>query len=733
MASRARRSKHGTRRGPLAKVGAVVAVIAGLLVVGCVATFAICTVWLQDLPDYTDASAYNYAEKTTVYANDGKTLLAEFYLENRDPVSLDEVSEYVIKGTIATEDERYYDHNGVDLQGIARALWVNITGMGHEGASTITQQFVRNTILADEMNESTLERKVREAYIAIKLEELYSKEEILQMYLNTINYGQGAYGIEAASHLYYSKSSKDLTIAQAATLIGIPQSPTHNNPITDPERCKKRRNTVLDRMLSNEVITQEEHDAAQAEDLNLKVAKESSSDGIYKYDYFTSYVRDTLLEEYSTEEVFQGGLTVITTLDVDMQRAAEAAAEAKYQNIANNLELALVAVDPETGFIKALIGGKDYRSDQYNLATQAQRQPGSSFKTFTLLAALDQGISPQTNLDCSSSVNIDGWKVSNYGGTNYGTRTIESAFAVSSNTGFAELVDEVGPAKVVDMAKKCGINESELSAVPSITLGAEEVTVREMAQAYATIANGGTYHEAVCIQEIKDSSGATIYRADTTGEKVLETSLTQAATEVMEGVVTHGTASRAGLSSGQDVAGKTGTSQKYRDKWFCGITPQLAVAIWIGGREEVTMSSAVRCDDVFSAFVGEVLDEQPIEEFPSTDEKLEYTTYDIGYGSGSSGRYSSGNDYSSTRKKPQSSGSGYGSSDTDEDSGDSGDDEPSTPSTGGSSGGSSGGNTGGSAGGDPGGSTGGNTGGPSSGGDAGGDSGDPGGDAGEGD
>lgn len=727
MASRARRSKHGARRGPLAKVGAVVAIIAGLLVVGCVATFAICTVWLQDLPDYTDASAYNYAEKTSVYANDGKTLLAEFYLENRDPVSLDEVSDYAVKGTIATEDERFYEHNGVDLQGIARAVWVNVTGMGHEGASTITQQFVRNTILADEMNESTLERKVREAYIAIKLEEIYSKDEILQMYLNTINYGQGAYGIEAASRLYYSKGAKDLTIAEAATLIGIPQSPTHNNPINDAERCKKRRNTVLDRMLSNNVITQEEHDAAQAEDLNLKIAKQSSSDGIYKYDYFTSYVRDTLLEEYSTEEVFQGGLTVITTLDVDTQRAAEAAAEAKYRNIASNLELALVAVDPDTGFIKALIGGKDYHDDQYNLATQAQRQPGSSFKTFTLLAALNEGISPQTNLDCSSSVDIDGWKVSNYGGANYGTRTMASAFAVSSNTGFAELVDEVGASKVVDMAKKCGINKSGLDAVPSITLGTEEVTVREMAQAYATVANGGTYHEAVCIQEIKDSSDVTIYRADTTGEKVLDTSLTQAATEVMKGVVTHGTAGRAGLSSGQEVAGKTGTSQKYRDKWFCGITPQLSVAIWIGGREEVTMSSAVRCDDVFSNFVGEVLDEQPIEEFPTTAEKLEYTTYDIGYGSGSSGRYSSDDDDSDSNQKPKATKPESNASDPEEDSGASDDDSEGTGPEG-----SQGGTSGGGAGGDPGGDTG-ESGGGTSGGDAGGDSGGTGGDAGEGD
>lgn len=632
-ARRTRRAAHGGR-GRI-RLSTVLAGIAGLFIVGCIAVVGVCFAWLQDLPDYTDASAYNYSEKTEVYASDGTTLLAEFYLENREPIDLDAMGTYVTEGTIATEDERFYQHNGVDILGILRAVWVNVTGTGYEGASTITQQFVRNTILADEATESTLKRKVREAYIAIKLEEIYSKDEILQMYLNTINYGQGAYGIEAAAQLYYSKNASELIIAQAATLIGIPQSPTYNNPIDNPENCLQRRNTVLQRMLSNNVITQEEYDAAVAEDLNLTVSESESNDGIYQYEYFTSYVRQTLLEEYSTEEVFQGGLTVITTLDVDAQEAAEAAAEAKLESLDDELELALVAVDPDTGYIKALIGGRDYDTDQYNLATQATRQPGSSFKTFTLLAALNQGISPLANISCPSTITIDGWEVENYGGTNYGTRTIASAFAVSSNTAFAQLVTEVGADAVVEMANTCGI-EQELYAYPSITLGAQEVTVREMAQAYATIANGGTYREAVCIQEIRDSSGETIFTADTTGEKVLDTALTQAATEVMEGVVTSGTGRAAALSNGQDVAGKTGTSENWRDKWFCGITPQMSVAIWIGGRNEVSMSSSIAATDVFADFMNEVLEGQEIEEFPTSDEELEYTTTDLGEGYGSS-------------------------------------------------------------------------------------------------
>lgn len=637
MVSRARRSRHAARKERAGfRLGIVGIIIAAILGLGCLGTVGLCVAWLQDLPDYTDASAYNVAEKTKVYASDGTTLLAELYLENRDPIELSEMGDYVTKGTVATEDERFYEHNGVDLWGIARAVWVNVTGTGHEGASTITQQFVRNTILADEMQESTLKRKVREAYIAIQLEQMYSKEEILQMYLNTINYGQGAYGIQAAAELYFSKNAKDLTIAEAATLIGIPQAPTYNNPIDNPDNCLERRNLVLDRMLTNGVITQEEHDAAQAEPISLNVTMSDSNDGLYKYKYFTSYVRDTLLQDYSSDEVFKGGLNVITTLDVDTQKAAEEAADAKLSGLPDNLELAMVAVDPDTGYIKAMVGGRDYDNDEFNLATQAKRQPGSSFKTFTLLAALNDGVSPETNLNCTSHVNIDGWEVENYGGSNYGTRSIASAFAVSSNTGFAELCTEIGPSKVVEMANTCGI-EQELQAYPSITLGAQEVTVREMAQAYATIANGGTKHEAVCIQSITDASGNTIYTADTTGEKVLDTSLTQAATEVMEGVITNGTGRGAAISNGQPAAGKTGTSENWRDKWFCGITPQMSVAIWIGGREEVRMPSYIAADDVFGDFMSTILEGEPIEQFPTSDEKLEYTQHDFGHGEGTEG------------------------------------------------------------------------------------------------
>lgn len=637
MSVRTRKKRaHRKKRQPLSKAMLALVIVLVIFGAGGVAVAAAAAVWLQDLPDYKDSSAFNYAQKTSVYANDGTTLLAEFYVENRDPIELSEMSDYVLEGTVATEDERFYEHDGVDMLGIARAIVVNLTGTGREGASTITQQFVRNTVLADEANESTIKRKVREAYISLELEKMFSKDEILQMYLNTINYGQGAYGIEAASQLYFSKPAKDLTLPEAATLIGIPQSPTYNNPVDNPENCLARRNLVLDRMLSNNYITQEEHDEAQQTPLTLNITREEETNGIMKYDYFTSYVRDTLLQDYSVNEVFKGGLNVKTTLDPHVQDLAEEAVNRKLDSLPENLECALVAIDPDTGFIQAMVGGRDYKTNEFNLATQAKRQAGSSFKTFTLLAALDEGYSPETNLNCTSKVKIGNWDVANYGNANYGTRSIESAFAVSSNTGFAELCTEIGPDKVADMAHKCGI-ESDLESVPSITLGVEEVSVLEMAQAYATIANGGTLHKANCIEEIKDSSGQVIYHADTRGDKVLNTDLTQAAVEVMEGVVQKGTGRNAALYNGQPVGGKTGTSEDYRDKWFCGITPQISVAIWIGDRNEKSMPTWVACDSIFGDFVNKLLRGQDKEEFPKGAGTIKFTKTDISHGSGTDG------------------------------------------------------------------------------------------------
>ena len=588
--------------------------------------------WLEDLPSIENSDAFNYAEKTRVYAADQQTLLAELYLENREPVSIDQVSPYVLKGTVDTEDVRFYEHNGVDPQGIVRALWVNLRGGELEGASTITQQFVRATLLSNEANEISVKRKIREAQLAIDLEKIYSKDQILMMYLNTINYGDGCWGIEAAAKNYFQKPSSDLTLAEAATLVGIPQSPNYLNPKTNPDSCKDRRNLVLSRMLENGDITQDDYNAAVVEDLGLNPAPPDDFQGIYNFPYFTSYVREQLLQQFSNADVFKGGLTVYTTISPDLQAKAEEAAAQQYAIMDDDLEVSLTAVDPNTGYILAMVGGKNYEADQFNLATQAHRHAGSSFKPFTLVSALEQGINPQTKIDCSSPVTINGWRVENYNGASYGVQTIQNATAISSNTGYARLEQELSSTSldVYQTARRMGIVSVDPEAVSedgtvvaeSIVLGAYGVNTLEMANAYATLATNGIKRDAVAVTMVKDRSGNVIYQHQDAPEQVITPEVAYAATRVLTTVFgSGGTAAGAGLWSGQPVAGKTGTSEEWRDSWLCGYAPQLACAVWIGSpQEERTMPEWLNCNSVWHNFMTAALDGQDIVNFTTADD-----------------------------------------------------------------------------------------------------------------
>lgn len=729
MASRSIKNRPSAKKKhPKIGLLVVVTVLAAVVVAGGVGIYALGSSWLQDLPDYEDADAFNTSLPSEMYADDNATLLAKFQLENREPVELNQISSYVIKGTIATEDERFYDHGGFDLWGIMRAAFVTLTGSGREGASTITQQFVRNTILSSEMNDISIKRKVREMYLSVKLEEKYSKDEILRMYLNTINYGSGAYGIQAASQRYFSKDATDLTLAEAALLIGIPQSPTYNNPVDNKENSLARRNLVLDRMLSNGYITQEEHDAAQNEDIVL-VQNIPTNDGILKYPYFTSYAREQLKNEFglSDAEILQGGLRIRTTINPMAQQAAEAAAANKESQVDDVFEVALAAVEPGTGYIKALVGGKDYYTYQVNMATGTGglgRMPGSSFKTFTLVSSIEKGISPQTMIDCSATAQFPGWSVENINKTNYGTRSIARAFAVSSNTGFARLFLSLEPETVIDTAKRMGIT-SDLQPQATLALGSEAVTPLEMAEAYATLADGGMHYEATPIIEVYDRNGnLKVDNTNPEGTQEVSPEVAHAAVEVMRGVIqtSEGTGHDAALPSGQVVAGKTGTSEEYKDSWFCGITPQMSVALWLGDRRDYngddpcrSLPTSVTVASAFRDFMSEVLSGQPLEDFPTaadpayqtyTDAKYNIGGYGYSSGSGSSSSSNSGNSGSTNdgTSSGNSAGTGNGSS-----SGGTtgGTDTPGGGSTGGGTGGTDPG-TGGGTGTDPG--TGGGTG-----------------------
>ena len=648
----------------------VLIVLAGiaLAIFGCYQGFmALVDEWCSDLPSVEDTNALETSEQSTIVAADydpdtGEgTILAELYLENRDPLdSLDEISTYVVEGTVATEDERFYQHNGVDIQGIIRAVFVNLAG-GQEGASTITQQLVRNTLLSDEATEISIKRKVREIELAVEMEKVYSKDEILLMYLNTINYGDGCYGIQAAAEHYFGVDASELTIAQAATLIGIPNSPSTYNPYVDADACLERRNVVLARMLSNGVITQEEYEEAIAEDLGVleESTDEEDSNGIYRYEYFTTYVRSLLLASedeggwgLSTSDLFEGGLTIVTIIDPTMQEYAEEAVATQYASgtVGDSQEFALTLVDPNTGYIKAMIGGEDFDENQFNIATSSTgRAIGSTAKAFTLAVAIEQGIDPETTMmNCDASVEVtldDGTthEVNNFGNADYGTLSIADMTAVSSNTGYVRLSvidsDESGvtPSLIVEMQERLGLTQADLDGTPKLpavattTLGVGQANTTEMASAYGTFATGGVYREATPIIKVLDSDGNTIgsdYSSGVEGEEVLSAEVSYAVTQVLESVITSGTAKAAALSSGQEAAGKTGTTDDWHDLWFVGYTPQLSCAVWTGDRSnENTYYSSTWCQEIWRDLISSCLDGQSLEEFEEADSP----TYDSDY------------------------------------------------------------------------------------------------------
>lgn len=674
--------------------------------------------WLQDLPDFDSPDAYLVSEPTTVYDADGN-VIAEFMAENRRNVTLDEISPYVLTGTVDTEDIRFYQHNGVDPQGIARAALVTLLG-GSEGASTIDQQLVRNTVLSDEQFDRTIKRKVREAYIAVEMEKKYSKDQILNMYLNTIYYGNGAYGIEAAAKTYFDTSAKDLTLAQAALLVGIPNSPTMYDPTQNPDASVQRRNLVLKRMLDAGDISQEEYDEAYNTPLQLNPGSNTMSNtGVYPY--WTQYIKEVLSEDFSSDTVMKGGLKVYTTLDPDAQQEAQKAVADRLAYIGREgLESALVAVDPSTGYIKAMVGGSDFSKNQVNLATQGMRQPGSSFKAFTLVAAIRDGMDPDVYLNCNSPLKVSSnWTVKNYGGTSYGTITLRRATELSSNTGYVQVAQAVGGESIVKTAKDMGITE-DLPAYDSITLGTIPIPVIQMAEAYSTLASGGVHRDAVAITKIEDRNGNQVYEHKDTPTQALDPAVAAAATDVLEGVVTSGSGTAKVVSSygiDQPIAGKTGTTEYADNLWFCGYTPQIAVAVWTGYPDS---SKTVVIDGsdghpsnsscpIFGQFVKAYLGDTPRAEFPDADARPTYkpnSTWSFARNAGGSDSGSSRSSRGSETPReeatvteetttttteqpaaPADNGQGQGNATT-----------PTVPSQGGGTGGDAGGGTGGTGG-----------------------------------
>jgi penicillin-binding protein 1A len=555
-------------------------------------------------------------ETSTVYAADGSILAVLHYNENRTPVSLDRVPQSVINAVLDTEDARFWTHGALDLKSTVRSLASDVrSGQIREGGSTITQQLVKNIFLTPNRN---LDRKIKEAIIATRIEKKYTKRQILEAYLNDVYFGEGASGVEAAAQTYFNEDVSLVTPAQAALIAGIIQNPSGYDPILNPEDSKARRNVVLDRMAHYGHMTQAEADALKATPLPTAISKPPGTADT-KDDYYVEQVKQILLNGSTTlgntytdrfNALFRGGLKIYTNLDHRLQSLAEQKAAAGVPKDPRGFTSALASIEPSTGKVRAIVGGPGFDTYKYDLATSALRQPGSGFKVFTLLAAYEAGYGPYDTVDSTSPCAIDFPGYSHdylktpphnaADGEARGPITVTSATANSINCAFRRIAHEVTLPKVIAMARRLGLTSENLNAYPSIVIGAQGVKVLDMAAAYATLATDGVYHKPSFIDHIVDRTGATIYKTDLTGKRVLDPQICRMAVQTLRAVVQYGTGTAAALPD-RPVAGKTGTTDKETDAWFNGFTPQLATSVWMGDpkREQTSMVNVGGVSAVF--------------------------------------------------------------------------------------------------------------------------------------
>ena len=542
-----------------------------------------------ELPKLDPARVQETERNGVIYDRTGKRVLAVLRgSENRTLVSSEDINPWMKQAIVDIEDRRFWEHNGVDLRAVGRALWADIRHKSVvEGGSTITQQFVKNVWVRD---ERSIGRKVREAALAWQLtrSKQWSKERILTAYLNTIYFGNGAYGVQQASLAYFGHGARLLTLPEAALLAGIPQDPSRFDPVQNPRLARERRRIVLQAMLDQNDISPADFARADSAPLpkpqDVRLPGTQASEG----QYFVKYVKEQLIEAKGASKVFGGGLKVTTTIDLGLQRLARTSI-GDVLTSPDGPSASLVAIDPRNGEVLAMVGGENYRESQFNLAAQAKRQPGSSFKPFVLAAAFRQGIAPSTRFDSKPQhipLGDKVWNVANYENSYLGNANIETATITSDNSIYAQLTLLVGADRVARMARDLGIR-SVLNPYYAIGLGVEEVNPLEMARAYATFANGGRRVDGSIlgnrprvVRSLVDERGKHVENA-AVPHRVLGPARSAILTSILREVVTSGTGRRAAIS-GREVAGKTGTTENYGDAWFVGYTPQLAVAVWVG-------------------------------------------------------------------------------------------------------------------------------------------------------
>ena len=629
------RKKHKARK----PFKVVITIVAIFLAVQLLVTFVFSGILIfafqavaslfKDLPKLEDFSPTENALTSKIYAADD-TLIATFHgEENRELVSYEQIPRNLINAVIAIEDERFYQHKGFDIEGIIRSFIINlVSGEIEQGATTITQGYIKNVYLPEEKYNITYERKIKEAALAYQLEQVYSKKEILEMYLNTVYFGEGAYGVQAAAKIYFNKDVEYLNLSECAVIAGLLKSYL-NSPYIDKKAALERRNIVLAKMLELGYISEEEYDEnIKMPIITQRPIEETEKGGIAPY--FVEYVKQILIGRYGVERVFKGGFEIYTTLDPKMQIAAENAINEILPD-PEDPAAALVAMDPTNGYIKAMVGGKDFGEMKFNLATQAKRQTGSTFKVFTLLSALEQGVSPYMTFNPNGHVifDIEGsepWEVGNYNNESYeiNEMPVLEATVKSVNVVYSQLIMRIGAYGIASIAMDMGI-ETPLDPYPSIGLGGLKIGVSplEVCTAFSTIANYGVKHYPVAILKVIDKDGNILEEYEEKSSQALTPINAYRAIEIMQQVMLRGTGTRARLND-RPCAGKTGTTDETADAWFTGFTTNLAACVWMGYPEinkkmgpidGMGVQGGAQPAMIWKLFMTEATKDLPIEDF----------------------------------------------------------------------------------------------------------------------
>ena len=565
----------------------------------------------NDFPDVSRAVHYERSGTITLQSADGK-VLQKVGPTAQEKLAFDEIPDTVVQAFIAAEDRRFYEHSGVDYRSIARATVANVTSGGVvEGASTITQQLARIAFLDQ---DRSFQRKFKEAILARELEKELGKEKVLERYLNLVYLGSGAYGVADAAWVYFGKTVDKLTVAETALIAGMAPAPSVYSPKENPELAREQRDKVIYRMEENGVITTAE--AQEAYQADVAVEDKEPKYLYSQYPYFTIYIKKQLEQLLTPEQREAGGLVVETSLDTQWQEAAEKTVKDiinDYGQWENFEQASLVALDPNTGQIKAMVGGTDFDGSQFNRVTQAQRQPGSTFKAFVYATAIATGMSPYKQYADARYV-VDGYEPKNYGGGYRGYVDLRRALSSSINIVAVKLLVDVGFDPVIAMAKRMGIR-SDLLPAYSLALGSSEVNLLELTSAYGTFAAEGKHYQPHGISRITSAQGDVLYEFKEKPKQAIDADTASIMTWMLEGVVNGGSGSNANIS-GRAVAGKTGTSEKYRDLWFVGFTPQLVAGVWMGNDDSTPTNGASSTAALaWYKFVSQFIDDMPAEEF----------------------------------------------------------------------------------------------------------------------